>query len=285
MVYYATHMQNIDIDSFKKLVSEAKTVCVLMPENPSLDAVAAATSISLMLETLGKDVTIASPSPMLVEANRLVGVQKVTDLPDNKNLTISFQDYDATQIEKVSYNIEEGKFMLVVAPKAGTTAPNKDQVIVGYKGVAGDLIIVVGAVSRNSLGKFAQNQELFSANTKVALIGNTPAEGFQNVTELINPQGSSVSEVVYELAEKAGVKVNPDVATNLFFGLRAGSDNFQKNITANTFATASKLLTEGARLEPLNVPQAQSAMQTPQAAQAPAEWTEEPKVYKGTTLT
>ena|SRR3989344_319021 len=278
-------MQTIDIDNFKKLVTEAKTVCVLMPENPNLDTVASATSLSILLENLGKEVTIAAPSPMLVEANRLVGVQKVTDLPDNKNLTISFQDYDAGQIEKVSYNVEDGQFMLVVSPKPGNTAPNKDQVIVGYKGVAGDLIIVVGAQSKNALGKFAKNEELFGANAKVALVGNTPAEGFANATELINPQSSSVSETLYELAENAGFARNPDVATNLFFGLRAGSNNFQKGVTANTFMVASRLLNEGARLEPLPAvgrPEPAEG-QAPQAP-VPAEWTQEPKVFTGNRL-
>ncbi len=275
-------MQQIDIDNFKRLVSDSKSVLILMPENPSLDIVASATSLSLLIESQGKDVTIASPSPMLVEANRLVGVQKVTDLPDNKNLTISFQDYDAGQIEKVSYNIEDGKFMLVVAPKPGMVTPNHDQVIVGYKGVAGDLVIVVGANSKNSLGKFAQNPELFNTNTKVALVGNTPAEGFQNATELINPQSSSVSETVYELAEKVEFQRNSDVATNLFFGVRGGSDNFQKGVTANTFLVASKLLNEGARLEPL--PAAQAVQATQSVQKAPAEWTQEPKVFTGNRL-
>lgn len=282
MVEWPQVMQTIDINNFQNMLKDAKSVLVLMPENPSLDTVAAATALSVVLEDTGKDVTVAAPTPMLVEANRLVGVQKVTDLPDNKNLTISFQDYDATQIEKVNYNIEDGRFMLVVAPKPGTIAPNKDQVIVGYKGVAGDLIIVIGAQSKNSLGKFTQNQELFGQNTRVALIANTPVNGFQRATELVNPQGSSVSEVVYELVESAGLKKNPDVATNLFFGLRAGTDNFQRGVTANTFLIASKLLNEGARLEPL---QGTVPVQAPQSVQnTPSEWTQEPKVYKGSTL-
>lgn len=278
-------MQTIDINNFQNMLKDAKSVLVLMPENPSLDAVAAATALSVALEDTGKDVTVAAPTPMLVEANRLVGVQKVTDLPDNKNLTISFQDYDAGQIEKVSYNIEDGRFMLVVSPKPGTTSPNKDQVIVGYKGIAGDLTIIVGAQNRNSLGKFAQKPELFGEGSKIVLVGNTPAEGFTGVSELVNPQSSSVSEVVYEIVESAGLPKNADVATNLFFGLRAGSDNFQKGVTANTFTTASKLLNDGARLEPLPTQPMQAAAGRPEPVEGPpAEWTQEPKVYKGSTL-
>ena len=150
-------MQNLDLKGFQQALSEAKSVVILMPEKPSLDTVASATALSLVLSQDNKEVTVACPSPMLVEFNRLVGVQKVTDSIENRNLTISFEDYEATNVERVSYNIENGKFMLVIAPKTGTLAPNKDQVVVGYRGVAGDLVIVVGTPSKDALGKKKKN--------------------------------------------------------------------------------------------------------------------------------
>lgn len=276
-------MQTLDIKSFQDNLKDIKSVVILMPENPSLDTVAGATSLMLALQEAGKETTIAAPSPMIVEFNRLVGVQKVTDSIDNKNLTISFEEYDATSVERVSYNIENGKFMLVISPKAGTTPPNKDQVIVGYRGVAGELVIVVGAASRDSLGKFAKNEELFNQNTRVAVVGNAPVQNFTQNLELINPQASSISEVVHDILESASLNVTPDIATNLFMGLRAGSDNFQKGITAETFTRASRLLSSGARLEPVTVVNP-SPSPTPVVQNTPAEWTQEPRVYKGTTL-
>lgn len=280
-------MQNLDLKGFQSTLSDAKSVVVLLPENPSLDSVAAATALSIALAEDGKEATVACPSPMLVEFNRLVGVQKVTDSIENRNLTVSFEDYEATNIERVSYNIENGKFMLVIAPKSGVTAPNKDQVILGYRGVAGDVVVVIGAEKKQSLGKFADEKELFGEQAKVVLVNNIPVSGFQNVTELINPNASSVSETVLQVVEGLNLKVNADVASNLFAGLRSGSDNFQTKITADTFAAASRLVSAGARIDGVNQ-QAQEktpdvVVQTP-VEQVPAEWTEEPKIFTGNRL-
>lgn len=276
-------MQTLDLKGFQQSLASAKSIVVLMPENPSLDVVAAATSLSLALGEDGKETTVACSSLMLVEFNRLVGVQKVSDSIENRNLTVSFQDYEATNIERVSYNIEGGRFMLVVSPKSGVTAPNTDQVILGYRGIAADVVILVGAPSRESLGKFAKSEELLG-QSKIALINNIPVANFASPLELIDPSASSVCEVVMQVIEGLNLRLNPDVATNLFAGLRVGSDNFQK-VTADTFSAASRLLNAGARLES-SVSQTSTQANVPgaPAEEAPAEWMEEPRVYKGTTL-
>lgn len=274
-------MQTLDIKSFQDNLGAAKSVLILLPEKPEFDHVAGALALSLALQGNGKETTVASASPVTVEFNRLIGVNKITDTIDNHNLTISFEDYDAQGVERVSYNIEEGKFMLVISPKPGIVAPNKDQVIVGYKGITADIVLVVGVENKSELGKFAANEDLFGANSKVVLVNNIPTSGFSGATELINPNASSNSEVSYQLIEALGLNLNPDIATNLFMGLRAGSDNFQRKVTAETFAIASKLLSVGASIEPIPQARAESHV-VPN--QTPKEWMENPKVYKGTTL-
>ncbi|MBI2268011.1 MAG: hypothetical protein HYU80_01025 [Candidatus Blackburnbacteria bacterium] len=277
-------MQNLDIKTFQNVLSESKSVLVVLPEKPSLDSVAGALGLSLSFKEGGKEVTVASPSPMLVESNRLVGVNKITDNIDNRNLTITFKDYDAEGIEKVSYNIENGKFALLVTPKVGVTAPSEDQINVGYKGVSADLVIVVGASDKNSLGKFNEQGELWNGDLKVSLVNNTPPQGFSGGIELVNPQASSVSEVAFQIIESLGLPVNQDLATNLFMGLRAGTDSFQKNITAETFAVASRLLRAGARIEPVVLQSPKPANDQNQNPAVPREWMEQPRVFKGTTL-
>lgn len=283
-------MQNLDTKGFQQALVGAKSVTILLPENPAFDAVATALSLATSLEEAGKEVTTACPTPMLVEFNRLVGVNKVTDNIDNRNLTISFKEYDAQEIEKVSYNIENGHFMLVITPKPGTIAPKQDQIQVGYRGVQADLLLIIGADKKDALGKFAASNELFSNTVKRAIIGNTPASGFNPVIELINPQASSNSEVSFELIESIGLPINRDIATNLFMGVRSGTENFQKGINADTFAAASRLLRAGASIEP--VPQSQTqtqpqpntipTTQTGQVVKEPENW--QPKSFKGNTL-
>lgn len=278
-----TNMQTLDLKGFQQALADAKSVVILMPENPSLDVVASATCLSLALGEQGKEAVVACPSAMVVEFNRLVGVQKVTDAIENRNLTVSFEDYEATNIERVSYNIENGRFMLVVAPKAGVTAPNKDQIILGYRGVAGDLVIVLGAPTKESLGKFAQEKELFSQQGKVVLINTVPVAGFPGSIELVTPGVSSLSETVMQVVEGLNFQLNADMATNLFAGLRSGSDNFQK-VTADTFASASRLMNAGARLDMAAPATEDTVAQAVAPNPTPVEWTEDPKIYKGTSI-
>ena len=96
-------------NSFKSLLEEAKSILILLPLRPFFDQVAGGLGLYLALRE-SKEAAISSPSEMVVEFNRLVGVNKVTNELGNKNLVIKFSDYQATGIERVSYDIENGEF-------------------------------------------------------------------------------------------------------------------------------------------------------------------------------
>lgn len=271
-----------DLQRFNDVLKEEKSYLVLLPQNPDFDSVAAGLSLYLMLKNQGKDVTIACSSAMTVEFNRLVGVNKIRNSVGDRNLKITFADYEASGIEKVSYNIENGQFSLTVLPKAGYAAPGPEQVKIDYAGGTADVVIVVKA-TRSELGKFADNQELFGGNSQVVLVGASPMQGFGQAIEVIDPQASCASEVVFQIAQNLGWQLDADLAGNLLMGLRAGTNNFQNpNVTAETFAAASRLMQEGATgtTVPPNQP---VAVREEQKTQAPQDWLE-PKVYKGSKL-
>src|SRR3989344_8049375 len=187
-------MQQVDIKAFQEALEAAKSVLVLLPQNPDIDAVAAALSLKLSLGQ-GRDVSVACSSPMTVEFNRLVGVDSVTDNPGNKNLIIEFDKEASLGVDRVTWESGDN-LKLIVIPKPGLAAPSKEQIKFNYAGVTADLVIIVKSPDRNSLGAFAQNQEIFSETARVALLSNTPVQGFTNAVEVIDPQASSASEVV-----------------------------------------------------------------------------------------
>src|SRR3990167_10506820 len=98
-------------NSFSSLVDSASSVLILLPNKPYFDQVAAGLSLYLSLADR-KSATISCPSPMMVGFNRLIGVNKIVEEIGNKNLMIKFAGYDANNIEKVSYDIENGEFKL-----------------------------------------------------------------------------------------------------------------------------------------------------------------------------
>ncbi len=93
-------------DSFSSLVDSATSVLIILPSKPYFDQVAGGLALYLSLREK-KETAITSVTPMTVEFNRLVGVNKVANELGNKNLTIKFIDYRANDIERVSYDIEK----------------------------------------------------------------------------------------------------------------------------------------------------------------------------------
>lgn len=240
-----------DLIRFQELLGnpEIKSVLVLLPHNPSLDIVASGLSLVMILEKKGYATTISAPSPITVEFNRLIGVNKIRQEMGDNNLLLSFAGYPAENIEKVSYNIENGQFFLTVMPKPGNKAPGQEHISVSYTGVVADTVMVIGVNYPDDLGHFAENKELVDVlGRNLVLCGNVPLAGWPKAIEMIDASGITNSEVVWQVAQALGVPLDEDLATNLFLGLESGTNNFTSStVRAETFALASELLRAGAR--------------------------------------
>ncbi|OGM29853.1 hypothetical protein A2630_04205 [Candidatus Woesebacteria bacterium RIFCSPHIGHO2_01_FULL_44_10] len=265
-------------NSFKNLVTDAKSVLVLLPTNPDFDAVGSGLALYL---ALGTKATISSPTPMTVEFNRLVGVNKISQETGNKNLTIKFSGYKADNIEKVSYDVINSEFNLTVIPKSGFSSPARDQVDLVYGGISAETIILVGGANENHFPLLTKEE---TAEAKILHIGTTQVDiAGKQVISFARP-GSAVAEAVYNLLKEAGFALDPDVATNLMMGLEAGSGNFSAaGVTAQTFQMAADLMSTGGRRVPQDAPRAQD-FPTGAVPSAPPSWLEEPKIYKGTSI-
>lgn len=308
-------------NSFKNLIDGAKSILILLPNKPFFDQVAAGLSLYLSLRN-AKDAQIACESPMTVEFNRLIGVNKISGELGNKNLVIRFTDYQANDIERVSYDIENGQFRLSVIPKDKLTPPSKEQVDLSYSGVAADLVILIGGVSE---GHFPMLSGSDLAGTKKAHVGIKDLN-FTTQRDVISfaQPASSISELVAKIIEGAGFQIEEDIATNLLMGIEEASNSFEDpSTTADTFEAVAMLMRAGGKrkavggVKPHDFPpgaipgipprmmqqpqwQGQSYQaQPPQTTQkpvgqnqdneeeesgsAPKDWLE-PKIFKGTSV-
>jgi hypothetical protein len=302
-------------NSFSSFIDSAAVVLVLLPTKPNFDQVAAGLSLYLSIHDR-KEVNISCPSPMMVDFNRIIGINKITSELGNKNLTIKFKGYDAGNIEKVSYDIINGEFNLTVVPKTGFTAPDKEQIDLSFSGISADLIILIGGTN-NSDFPILESQELSSA--KVAHIGTRVPLSNRDVMSFAKP-GASTSEIVANLIKENSMSMDPDIATNLVMGIEEGSNNFSSSeVTADTFETFVYLLRSGGlrrlktKLSPMGFPPGAIPTQPfsqPKAVQAaprpaiqpnpepiaeqvenkeevvenpPDDWLQ-PKVFKGTSV-
>ncbi|OGM58583.1 hypothetical protein A2955_01570 [Candidatus Woesebacteria bacterium RIFCSPLOWO2_01_FULL_37_19] len=232
-------------NSFKNIIDKSKSILILLPIRPYFDQVASGLSLFLSLRDQ-KNVQISCPSPMVVEFNRLVGVNKISQELGNKNLIVRFTDYKANDIERVSYDIENSQFRLTVIPKQNINPPSKDQIELAYSGVSADTIIIVGGANESHFPAII-SKELSGAD--VVHVGTRDITLSSNKSFIsFSRPASSVSEVVYSLIKESGYPIDEDIATNLLSGIEEGSSKFTESGTsALTFAAIADLMQSGGK--------------------------------------
>jgi nanoRNase/pAp phosphatase (c-di-AMP/oligoRNAs hydrolase) len=286
-------------NSFKNLINQSGSLLILIPSKSDVDIVSAALSLYLSIREF-KDVQISSESPVTVEYNRLIGVNKITQELGNKNLVIRFIDYKADDIERVSYDIENRQFKLTVIPKPGKIAPEKDQIQLSYSGVSSDTVILIGGENESHFPSLSSKE---MTNVKILHIGNKSFEAKTKDVLSFAEVSSSVSEIVANIISQNALPLNQDVATNLLAGIENATGNFtDPQVTAITFQIVSQLMQVGGQRGYTRTPSAieypegsipgqqNASSQVVGEAQAdsddnfenpPSEWLQ-PKIYKGT---
>ena len=232
-------------NSFKNVIGQSKSIIVLIPTKPYFDQVASALSLYLAFRD-EKDITVYSPSPMTVEYNRLVGVNKIAYELGNKNLVIRFVDYKATDIERVSYDIENSQFRLTVIPKQKIAPPSKDQIELAYAGVSSDTVIIIGGANETHFPALS-SKDLTGANIVHIGTRDISLSTSKNYVSFSRP-ASSISEIVASLIKEEKGNFDSDIATNLLMGIEEASNNFSDpSVTAETFSIFAELMKAGGK--------------------------------------
>ena len=235
-----------DTDTVVDNLTAAQNVLIVLPQRPSIDAVAGGLALFLSLQEQKKKPMIACSTPMTVTYNRLYGVDKIVQNIGNKNLVISFPCPEDS-LEKVSYNIDSNIFNLVIERKAGYSPVQVKDVSYNHTGTAADLVLILGANRIEDVGSIYQSEMSFFAESQVVNINNSPIGiGFGKMN-IFEPQASSVSELVAILMQKTNLTINADIATNLVVGIEAGTNNLAFKTSAKTFELLAWLMASGAK--------------------------------------
>lgn len=236
-----------DITKIKDLLENAHEVLLVTHEHPTFDSMGSTLALYLGLTSLGKRVTVACPDSVTVELSSFVGANKVINILGKKNFIISL-DYVDGSIEKVSYNIENDKFNLVIEPRPGFEIYNADKVHYSYAGSAANVIITVDTIHLGGLKKlFDEDKDLY-ATKPIVNIDRHPNNAHFGHTNMVDPQASSTAEVVAALLNGLGIALSEDIATNLLNALIGATDNFQNaNVTADAFEFAATCMKAGGK--------------------------------------
>lgn len=261
--------QIMDTNSFQETIAKGQEILIVVSKEPDFDRVAAALSLYLSLTDYGRKVSIFCPTQMLVDFNRLVGVDKITREVGDKNLTITLAGYPAQNIERVSYNIENGQMRLAIIPKPGALSPQLEQVTSTYSGMSADTIISLGS------------QNLEEMKKDYPEIGGIEQQILISKEQRPGEQTSCFSERVSLLLHENNMPISQDTAGNLMLGMTTATGNFSSpGVRPETFEVAARLL----RIRGKVVRgQAQAPQDEEPEEKLPSDWVG-PKVYKGTTL-
>lgn len=240
-------MAKPDPNHLKAHLDPAKSVVVLLPQNPNFDAVAAALSLKLTLEAKQKQVTVVTPTPMTVEFNRLVGVDTIATSFGSPNLVISFHE-QSDLVDTVSYDLDKGNLRLIITPKKGVTNLDHRQLKFSPGSTRADVIVTIDVPKLEALGEVHNSAADVMKSTKIVALNREMPEVTFTSVHLTHPESSSLSEMTASLIDAAGYTLDEDIATNLYMGITEATGHFQiPQVTHHTFEIAALLLRRGAR--------------------------------------
>ncbi len=289
--------KNYPFSELKQRLDSAAKILIVLPQRPLFDQVAAALALSLALEETGKNAPVICSSPMTVEFNRLVGVNKISDKIRGTDLIISL-NYPSDQIEKVSYNDDNNRPNVVIQPKAGAQPLNESLAVFSYAGSGADLIISVGLKDPGRLNLSG----LDLAGSYLVNLDTDPNNTQFGQLNLVDFESACLSEVALGAILGLGLPLSVDASQNLLSGMWQQTRGLTSSFTgADTYEAMAICLRNGAqkpsvepRPAPVSVPtptpvrsmdekKAPEVKEQKGAPKPPADWFE-PKIFKGNTF-
>ncbi|MFQ5452002.1 MAG: bifunctional oligoribonuclease/PAP phosphatase NrnA, partial [Candidatus Paceibacterota bacterium] len=209
-----------------KILDENQSLAICLPVNHTIDGVAAATALYIGLAKLGKNPTLASsgiPSSTL----NLKGVEKLQKelSSGGDNLVISFP-YKEGVVDKITTNVEDNQFNLIIYPQKGSGKLDPSKVKYRFKGGSVDALFIIDVPTLQSLGElYTNNKDLFTGVDIINIDRHVTNKNFGSVN-LVNKKISSLSELIFDLLIYLKVQIDKDIATNLYAGISAATNNF-----------------------------------------------------------
>ncbi len=238
-----------DTSSSKQLIVEkvrqATNILVTVGADPSVDSLAAALALTIMLNKLEKHGT-AVFSGQIPQAMQFLEPSKTFE-----NNVDSLRDFiisiDKEKADRLRYKLEGDVVRIFITPYKTTITEKDLQFSQGDFNV--ELIIALGVEKREDLDKaiVAHGRILHDA-TVVTINANNQQSSLGSV-DWHDPQASSLCEVLVSLAEafqKPGL-LDAQIATALLTGIVAATDRFSNQHTSPRVMTmAAQLMAAGA---------------------------------------
>lgn len=230
------------------LLKTSNTPVIIIPKNPTTDALAAAVALLVLLERGGKSAQVVSPEFTMPPGHGFLPKSDAVrhNLSSLQNFIINV-DLTKTKLDSLSYDIRDNQLHIYLAPKNGFFDPANVKTSTGE--FAHDLIITLDLPDLERLGPLYKDNTEFFYRTPILNIDHHAANSRFGQVNFVDLTDSSVSEGVFEIVTAMDATlIDEQVATSLLAGIISKTKVFQSNtVTPRSLAVASHLVAAGGR--------------------------------------
>lgn len=231
----------ISSKELNNLLSKAKHILILGPEDPSIDVVSTAAAWQIFLRAQGKMADICLQGKYQVWNFFPNDVEIKKDLSGANKFQIILNT-SQVKVKQLSYDLLDQELRINILPDNGNFA--SDDVKIEKGSLSYDLVLTLGVNNLENLGQiFAEHRQFFHHTTIINIDRSILNENFAqlNIVEL---NSTSLAEISYHFFQD---KLNKDLATCLLAGIISATNSFQSPlVTPELLEIASSLIVSGA---------------------------------------
>ncbi|HEX7586582.1 MAG TPA: DHH family phosphoesterase [Patescibacteria group bacterium] len=250
-------------EQFKAFLEKSEEVLILIPENPTGDAVGSAWALYFFLEKKSIRPTIAFSNNLSPKYSYLPKPKRIlNEISGARTFVLSF-DTTRNKIIDLKTEKKENKYNIYLTPERGSINPKDFSFILAK--FQYDLIVVLDCPDLEKLGKlYEANPDLFFEVPIVNIDWRSKNDNFGQIN-LVDITASSCSEILYNaLAQIDYASLDKTIADCFLTGIISATDSFQKkNTTPKSLTAAATLMDRGAdqqsiirwlyKTQPLNI--------------------------------
>lgn len=222
-----------------------QAILVALPQNPSVDAVAAALTLRAILQEQGKKADIVCHG--FVPSKRLEfmpGLESIAATMPSVQKCIVAVDKRRYPIADIGYTVTDDQLRIFITPKAGVLPAEAMRVY--PSGFAYDLIVTINTSELAALGEaYEMHKPLFQTVPLINIDHRADNEHYGQIN-WVDIKATSTSELILSLWPTTQ-SIDTSHATALLAGIMDETHSFRTpQVTPMTLETVSKLLQAGA---------------------------------------
>lgn len=224
-------------------IKEASNVLVTVSANPTVDQLAAAIGLTLVLSKLKKHATTVFSGDIPSTLEFLKPEETIEDNTDSlRDFIISL---DKSKADKIRYKVEDTMVKIFITPYR--TSIGENDLVFSQGDFNVDVVLAIGVHSREDLDQAITAHGRILHDATIVTVNTTEGSELGSIN-WVDPQASSLCEMGVALADLLKANAfDAQIATALLTGIVAETERFSnEKTTSETMNASAKLMAAGA---------------------------------------